>query len=92
MSVCVQNLCVGAGKDKMTQPSGSLLFSPLCRYALSPSLFTNPHTTTASHCCLCTRLVFAVGSHRDFALPFFHNLEGRDLSDRGYQIEDTGAQ
>lgn len=36
------------------------------------------------------RLVFAVGSHRDFALPFWHNLEGRDLGDRGYPIQSTG--
>lgn len=36
------------------------------------------------------RLVFAVGSHRDFALPFWHNLEGRDLGDRGYPIQGTG--
>ncbi len=37
-------------------------------------------------------LVFAAGSHRDFALPFWHDdLEGRDLSDRGYEIASTGA-
>lgn len=41
-------------------------------------------------CCLC-RLVFAVGSHRDFALPFWHDLQGRDLEDRGYQLQDTGG-
>lgn len=35
-------------------------------------------------------LVFAVGSHRDFALPFWHDLQGRDLSDRGYELADTG--
>lgn len=35
-------------------------------------------------------LVFAVGSHRDFALPFWHDLQGRDLSDRGYDVQDTG--
>eukprot|EP00775_Hariotina_reticulata_P001462 gene1462-1804_t len=36
-------------------------------------------------------LVFAVGSHRDFALPFWHNLHGRDLADRGYLLDGTGA-
>ncbi|EFJ47584.1 hypothetical protein VOLCADRAFT_91857 [Volvox carteri f. nagariensis] len=35
-------------------------------------------------------LMFAAGSHRDFALPFWHNMEGRDLSDRGYAMKDTG--
>ncbi|GFR47152.1 hypothetical protein Agub_g8843 [Astrephomene gubernaculifera] len=35
-------------------------------------------------------LIFATGSHRDFALPFWHDMEGRDLSDRGYPIKDTG--
>lgn len=35
-------------------------------------------------------LVFAVGSHRDFALPFWHDLNGRDLGDRGYEIANTG--
>jgi hypothetical protein len=37
-------------------------------------------------------LLFAAGSHRDFALPFWHNLEGRDLGDRNYPLEDTGDQ
>lgn len=36
-------------------------------------------------------LVFARGSHRDFALPFWRNLQGFDLSSRGYQLADTGA-
>lgn len=40
--------------------------------------------------CVACRLVFAVGSHRDFALPFWHDLQGRDLADRGYQLQDTG--
>eukprot|EP00877_Chromochloris_zofingiensis_P011917 jgi/Chrzof1/697/Cz01g25070.t1 len=35
-------------------------------------------------------LRFAAGSHRDFALPFWHNLQGRDLGDRGYKVMDTG--
>ncbi|GIL75969.1 hypothetical protein Vretimale_5627 [Volvox reticuliferus] len=35
-------------------------------------------------------LMFAAGSHRDFALPFWHNMDGRDLSDRGYTMKDTG--
>jgi hypothetical protein len=35
-------------------------------------------------------LTFAVGSHRDFALPFWHDLQGRDLGDRGYKLDDTG--
>ncbi|KXZ56249.1 hypothetical protein GPECTOR_1g217 [Gonium pectorale] len=35
-------------------------------------------------------LIFAAGSHRDFALPFWHDMDGRDLSDRGYAIKDTG--
>lgn len=36
-------------------------------------------------------LLFAVGSHRDFALPFWHEMEGRDLGDRNYQLKDTGG-
>ncbi len=35
-------------------------------------------------------LIFACGSHRDFALPFWHNLQGRDLGDRGYVTKGTG--
>ncbi len=35
-------------------------------------------------------LLFASGSHRDFALPFWHDLSGMDLSTRGYQIRHTG--
>ncbi|KAG2486954.1 hypothetical protein HYH03_014451 [Edaphochlamys debaryana] len=35
-------------------------------------------------------LIFAAGSHRDFALPFWHSMEGRDLSDRGYPLKDQG--
>lgn len=35
-------------------------------------------------------LMFAVGSHRDFALPFWHEMSGRDLSDRGYEVAGTG--
>lgn len=34
--------------------------------------------------------MFAAGSHRDFALPFWHDLQGLDLSDRGYPLMDTG--
>jgi hypothetical protein len=36
-------------------------------------------------------LLFARGSHRDFALPFWHDLERADLSGRGYQLRDTGV-
>ncbi|KAF8057287.1 hypothetical protein HT031_006095 [Scenedesmus sp. PABB004] len=36
-------------------------------------------------------LVFAAGSHRDMALTFWHDLRGRDLSDRGYRLRSTGA-
>ena len=33
-------------------------------------------------------LVFASGSHRDFALPYWKSLEGMsDLNDRGYEVE-----
>jgi hypothetical protein len=33
-------------------------------------------------------LVFASGSHRDFALPYWKTLEGMsDLNDRGYEVE-----
>lgn len=35
-------------------------------------------------------MLFAVNSHRDFALPFWHDLRERDLSDRGYAIAGTG--
>lgn len=35
-------------------------------------------------------LVFAAGSHRDFALAFWHDMNGRDLGDRGYPLCDTG--
>lgn len=36
-------------------------------------------------------LVFAAGSHRDFALPFWHDLrEMGDLEGRGYQLQSTG--
>jgi hypothetical protein len=35
-------------------------------------------------------LLFAACSHRDFALPFWHDLEGRALDDRGYELKDTG--
>ena len=36
-------------------------------------------------------LVFASGSHRDFALPFWHELQEMDLGERGYALEATGA-
>jgi ectoine hydroxylase-related dioxygenase (phytanoyl-CoA dioxygenase family) len=39
-------------------------------------------------------LVFASGSHRDFALPFWRTreeLEATDLSDRGYELCQQGA-
>lgn len=36
-------------------------------------------------------LLFARGSHRDFALPFWHDMRGRDLEDRGYELQDTGG-
>jgi ectoine hydroxylase-related dioxygenase (phytanoyl-CoA dioxygenase family) len=39
-------------------------------------------------------LVFAAGSHRDFALPFWRTreeLEATDLSDRGYELCPQGA-
>lgn len=36
-------------------------------------------------------LEFACGSHRDFALPFWHDLRGRDLTDRNYAKATTGA-
>lgn len=37
-------------------------------------------------------LLFAVASHRDFALPFWHDLTGRGLEDRGYKLQDTGRK
>lgn len=37
-------------------------------------------------------LLFAEGSHRDFALPFWHDLKGRDLGDRRYPLQDAGVQ
>jgi ectoine hydroxylase-related dioxygenase (phytanoyl-CoA dioxygenase family) len=36
-------------------------------------------------------LLFAEESHRDFALPFWHDMRGRDLEDRKYKLQDTGA-
>jgi len=38
-------------------------------------------------------LIFASGSHRDFALPFWHHsvLEDMDLSSRGYPVSTAGA-
>jgi hypothetical protein len=37
-------------------------------------------------------LMFAAGSHRDFALPFWHDLSRvGDLSSRGYKLQGTGA-
>lgn len=37
--------------------------------------------------------MFAAGSHRDFALPFWHDLAtpGLSLEGRGYALEDAGA-
>ncbi|KAF6256823.1 hypothetical protein COO60DRAFT_1640423 [Scenedesmus sp. NREL 46B-D3] len=35
-------------------------------------------------------LLFAEQSHRDFALPFWHDLRGRDLNDRRYKLQDAG--
>jgi len=35
-------------------------------------------------------LLFASGSHRDFALPFWHDLRQRGLDDRDYKIETPG--
>ncbi len=37
-------------------------------------------------------LLFAEGSHRDFALPFWHDLRDADLSTRGYSIVGTGER
>eukprot|EP00882_Tetradesmus_deserticola_P014664 GHRQ01015602.1.p1 GENE.GHRQ01015602.1~~GHRQ01015602.1.p1 ORF type:complete len:266 (+),score=78.70 GHRQ01015602.1:189-986(+) len=37
-------------------------------------------------------LLFAEGSHRDFALPFWHDLRDRDLADRQYKLQDTGGR
>lgn len=38
-------------------------------------------------------MAFAAGSHRDFALPFWHDLkEAGDLGARGYRIEGTGER
>jgi hypothetical protein len=37
-------------------------------------------------------LLFASGSHRDFALPYWHAaLETFDLGSRGYTLEDAGG-
>jgi hypothetical protein len=37
-------------------------------------------------------LTFAAGSHRDFALPFWHDLARvGDLGRRGYKLKGTGA-
>jgi hypothetical protein len=37
-------------------------------------------------------LQFASGSHRDFALPYWHQgLETFDLGSRGYALEDAGG-
>jgi hypothetical protein len=36
-------------------------------------------------------LLFAEESHRDFALPFWHDLQGRGLEDRKYRLQDTGG-
>lgn len=35
-------------------------------------------------------LVFAGGSHRDMALPFWHADLDKDLSSRGYRTADAG--
>lgn len=35
-------------------------------------------------------LLFAQGSHRDFALPFWHDLRSLDLQGRGYPVVDMG--
>lgn len=39
-------------------------------------------------------LIFASGSHRDFALPFWHQsaMESMDLAKRGYKLCPTGIQ
>jgi len=34
---------------------------------------------------------FAAGSHRDFALPFWHDMRELDLSTRGYDLQGTGS-
>eukprot|EP00798_Chlamydomonas_sp_ICE-L_P003271 gene3271-13295_t len=36
-------------------------------------------------------LLFAQRSQKDFALPFWYDMDGRDLSDRGYEIKSVGA-
>ena len=36
-------------------------------------------------------LLFASGSHRDFALPFWHDMAGMDLAKRGYPVTSAGA-
>ena len=38
-----------------------------------------------------TGMEFACGSHRDFALPYWHQLDGYDLAARGYKVETVGA-
>ncbi|KAL6765750.1 hypothetical protein V8C86DRAFT_2448805 [Haematococcus lacustris] len=35
-------------------------------------------------------LLFASGSHRDFALPFWHSLQDMDLGGRQYRLRGTG--
>lgn len=38
-------------------------------------------------------LLFAAGSHRDFALPFWHDISKMPgLEGRGYRVEGTGAR
>jgi len=36
-------------------------------------------------------LLFAGGSHRDFALPFWRDAAGADLAARGYRLTSAGA-
>lgn len=38
-----------------------------------------------------TGLLYAGGSHRDFALPFWHAMASADLETRGYRMATHGA-
>lgn len=38
-----------------------------------------------------TGLLYAGGSHRDFALPFWHDMATADLETRGYRTASHGA-
>ena len=65
---------------------------PLTEIKARPVLLTFNAQSSDTHAWLqggVSTLDFAVGSHRDFALPMWHNTANKDLTGR-YELADTG--